>query len=142
MAKKQPTKKLKLQIEGGKATPAPPLGATLGQAGVNIGTFVNEFNDRTKDIMGQKVSVVLRVYDDRSFDFDVKTPITAGVILRTLGLKSGSGKNAVKKVGKISKAQLEEVAKAKMEDLNAKDLQGAVKIIEGQCRSMGIEIEG
>lgn len=140
MAKKI-VKTVKLQVPAGKATPAPPLGPALGQAGVNIGTFVNEFNDRTKEYVGHKVSVVLRVFEDRSFEFDVKTPLTAGLILKAAGIEKGSGKNRVSRAGSITKAQVEEIAQAKMKDLNAKDIGGAMKIIEGQARSMGIEIK-
>ncbi|MDQ5952876.1 MAG: large subunit ribosomal protein [Patescibacteria group bacterium] len=140
MAKKI-TKTVKMQVPAGKATPAPPLGPTLGQAGVNIGTFVNEFNDRTKEFIGHKVSVVLRVFEDRSFEFDVKTPLTAGLILKAAGIEKGSGKNRTSRAGTITKDKVKEVAEAKMKDLNAKDLAGAIKIVEGQCRSMGIEVK-
>jgi large subunit ribosomal protein L11 len=140
MAKKI-TKTVKLQVPAGKATPAPPLGPALGQAGVNIGTFVNEFNDKTKELVGHTVSVVLRVFEDRSFEFDVKTPLTKGLILKAAGIEKGSGKNRTSRAGSITKAQAEEIAKTKMKDLNAKDLAGAMKIIEGQARSMGIEVK-
>lgn len=140
MAKKI-TKTVKMQVPAGKATPAPPLGPTLGQAGVNIGTFVNEFNDRTKEFIGHKVSVVLRVFEDRSFEFDVKTPLTAGLILKAAGIEKGSGKNRTSRAGTITQDKVKEVAEAKMKDLNAKDLAGAIKIVEGQCRSMGIEVK-
>lgn len=139
MAKKI-TKTVKMQVPAGKATPAPPLGPTLGQAGVNIGTFVNEFNDKTKEMIGHTVSVVLRVFEDRSFEFDVKTPLTKGLILKAAGVEKGSGKNRTSRAGSITKAQVEEIAKTKMKDLNAKDLAGAMKIVEGQARSMGIEV--
>jgi len=140
MAKKI-VKTVKMQVPAGKATPAPPLGPALGQAGVNIGTFVNEFNDRTKENVGHKVSVVLRVFEDRSFEFDVKSPLTKGLILKAAGIEKGSGKNRTSRVGSITKTQVEEIAKTKMKDLNAKDLTGAIKTIEGQARSMGIEIK-
>ncbi len=133
-------KQLKLQIEAGKAVPAPPLGPALGQAGVNIGEFVNQFNAATQDKMGEKVSVIIDVYDDRSFSFHVKTPITAKLIMKAAGINSGSGRPNVKKVGKITQAQLEEIAKVKMEDLNAHDVEAAKKIVAGSARSMGIEI--
>ncbi len=133
-------KQLKLQIEAGKAVPAPPLGPALGQAGVNIGEFVNQFNAATQDQMGEKVSVIINIYDDRSFDFQVKTPITAKLIMKAAGVNSGSGRPNVKKAGKITQAQLEEIAKVKMEDLNAHDIEAAKKIIAGSARSMGIEI--
>ncbi len=135
-------KQLKLQIEAGKAVPAPPLGPALGQAGVNIGEFVNQFNDATRDQMGSKVSVVINVYDDRTFDFKVKTPLTSQIILKAAGIKSGSGRPNTKKVGSITDAQLAELAEQKMEDLNAHDIDAAKKILAGTCRSMGITIEG
>ncbi|MEZ4102985.1 MAG: 50S ribosomal protein L11 [Candidatus Paceibacterota bacterium] len=140
MAKKI-TKTVKMQVPAGKATPAPPLGPALGQAGVNISAFVNEFNDRTKQDIGHKVSVVLRVFEDRSFEFDVKTPITKSLILKAAGLEKGSGKNRTSKAGSLTKAQVQEIAETKMKDLNAKDLAGAMKIVEGQCKSMGIEVK-
>lgn len=140
MAKKI-VKTVKLQVPAGKATPAPPLGPALGQAGVNIGTFVNEFNDRTKENIGHTVSVVLRVFEDRSFEFDVKSPLTKGLILKAAGIEKGSGKNRVSRAGSITKAQVKEIAEKKMSDLNTKDIQGAMKIVEGQARSMGIEVK-
>ena len=133
-------KQLKLQIEAGKAVPAPPLGPASGQAGVNIGEFVNQFNAATQDQMGDKVSVVINVYDDRSFDFVVKTPLTAKLIMKAAGITSGSGKPNTKKAGKITEAQLTEIAETKMEDLNAHDIEAAKKIVAGTCRSMGVEI--
>lgn len=139
MAKK-PTKVVKLQIEAGKAAPAPPLGPALGQAGVNIGTFVNEFNEKTREMKG-KLPVILRVYDDRSYDFDIKKPLASALIKQALGIKSGSGKNLVKKVGTLSQDQLRSIAEEKMEDLNANTVEQAMKIIEGQCRSMGVEVK-
>lgn len=140
MAKKL-QRKIKLQVVGGQANPAPPLGPILGGAGVNIGEFVNQFNDATKDQMGQKVSVVLSVYEDRSFDFVIKTPPTSSLILKYAGLKSGSGKNLVKKAGKLTKDQIREIAEIKLPDLNAGDIDAAMKIVEGQCFSMGIEVK-
>lgn len=139
MAKKV-TKKIKLQIEAGKATPAPPLGPALGQAGINIGDFVTKFNAATSKMMGDKVSVVVSVYEDRSYDFVVKTPPVSGLILKAAGIEKGSGKNVVQKAGKITRAQAEEIAQKKMSDLNAKDMDGAVRIIAGSARSMGIEV--
>ncbi len=134
-------KQLKLQIEAGKAVPAPPLGPALGQAGVNIGEFVNQFNAATQDRMGEKVSVIVNVYDDRTFDFKVKTPITSNLILKAVGAQKGSGRPNVKKVGKLSQEKLEEIAKIKMEDLNAHDVDAAKKIVAGTARSMGVDIE-
>lgn len=133
-------KQLKLQVEAGKANPAPPLGPALGQAGVNIGEFVNQFNAQTQNQMGSKVSVLVNVYDDRSFDFVIKTPPVASLILKAAGVKSGSGKPNSKKAGKITEAQLREIAEIKMPDLNAHDVEAAMKIVAGSCRSMGIEV--
>ena len=134
-------KQLKLQIDAGKANPAPPLGPALGQAGVNIGEFVNQFNAATQYKMGNKLSVIINVYDDRSFDFVLKTPPVAGLILKAAGIKSGSGRPNTKKAGKITDAQLTEIAEVKMPDLNAHDIDAAKKIVAGTCRSMGIEIK-
>lgn len=138
---KKITKKIKLQIEATKATPAPPLGPALGQAGINIGDFVNKFNTATSKMAGDKVSVVISVYEDRSYDFIIKTPPASGLILKAAKIEKGSGKNAITKVGKITKAQAKEIAEKKMVDLNAKDMEGAIKIISGSARSMGVEVE-
>lgn len=139
MAKKI-TKKIKLQIQAAKATPAPPLGPALGQAGINIGDFVTKFNAATQKMVGDKVSVVITVFEDRTYDFIVKTPPVTGLILKAAGVEKGSGKNAATKVGKITKAQALEIAKKKMTDLNAKDDKGAINIVAGSARSMGIEV--
>jgi large subunit ribosomal protein L11 len=139
MAKKI-TKVLKLQIAAGKANPAPPLGPALGQAGVNIGQFVNEFNAQTKDMHGV-VSVVMNVYDDRSFDYILKSPPASSLLKKYAGIESGSGKNASKKAGSITKDQLREIAEIKLPDLNARDIDSAMKIIAGSARSMGIDIK-
>ena len=140
MAKKI-TKKIKLQIQAAKATPAPPLGPALGQAGINIGDFVTKFNAATSKMAGDKVGVVVSVYEDRSYDFVIKTPPVSGLILKAAGIEKGSGKNATEKVGKITKAQAWEIAEKKMKDLNAKDKEGAINIIAGSARSMGIEVK-
>ena len=140
MAKKI-TKKIKLQIQAAKATPAPPLGPALGQAGINIGDFVTKFNAATQKMAGDKVSVKITVYDDRSYDFIVKTPPVTGLILKAAGVEKGSGKNAATKAGKITRAQALDIAKKKMADLNAKDDEGAINIIAGSARSMGIEVK-
>jgi large subunit ribosomal protein L11 len=134
-------KTLKLQVKGGQANPAPPLGPALGQAGVNIGEFVNQFNEMTRDKMGETVTVVLNAYDDRTFDFILKTPPVSGMILKALDLKSGSGKNRAKKVGKLTQAQLRAIAEQKIVDLNAHDIDAAMKTVAGTARSMGIEVE-
>jgi large subunit ribosomal protein L11 len=140
MAKKI-TKKIKLQIQAAKATPAPPLGPALGQAGINIGDFVTKFNAATQSMAGDKVGVSIVVYDDRSYDFVVKTPPATGLILKAAGVEKGSGKNTTTKAGKITRAQALEIAKKKMSDLNAKDDEGAIRIIAGSARSMGIEVK-
>ena len=140
MAKKI-TKKIKLQIQAAKATPAPPLGPALGQAGINIGDFVTKFNAATKDMAGDKVGVSITVYEDRSYDFVVKTPPVTGLILKAAGVEKGSGKNVATKVGKITRAQALEIAKKKMKDLNSKDDEGAINIVAGSARSMGIEVK-
>jgi len=134
------TKKLKLQIPAGKANPAPPVGPALGQAGINIGDFVTRFNDATKDKMGDIIPVVISVYEDRSFDFVLKTPLASSLILKSAGIKKGSGKNIVSKAGKITKSQVREIAEQKISDLNTDDIEQATKIIEGSARSMGVEI--
>jgi large subunit ribosomal protein L11 len=133
-------KKIKVQATGGKATPAPPLGPVLGQAGVAIGEFVNQFNEQTRDRMGEVVPTVITVYDDRSFSFECKTTPASRMILKAIGKDKGSGKNTSSKVGKITKAQIREISEAKMVDLNAASLEAADKIIEGTCRSMGVEL--
>ncbi len=139
MAKKV-VKKVKIQAPGGAATPAPPLGPTLGQTGINIGEFVKRFNDATKDMRGQTIPAEISIYDDRSFDFILKTPPASGLILKALGKDKGSGTPNTAKIGKMTKAQVKEIAEQKMADLNAKDLAGAMKIIEGTARSMGVDI--
>ena len=135
---KEITKMIKLQIEAGKATPAPPVGTALGPAGVNIGEFVNQFNNQTRPLAGNILPVLLTVYKDRSFTFIVKKPPASRMILKKMGLEKGSSK-AQEKVGKLTAAQIEEIANDKMEDLNANDLEHAKKIIAGTARSMGID---
>lgn len=140
MAKKV-NKKLKLQIPAGKANPAPPVGPALGQAGVNIGEFVKRFNDATKEMMGDIVPVEISVYDDRTFDFVLKTPPATSLILKAIKQEKGSGKPNQKKMGTITKAQVREIAEKKMPDLNANDIEAAMKIIEGSARSMGVDVK-
>ncbi len=140
MAKKI-AKKLKLQIPGGKATPAPPIGPALGQAGINIGDFVNKFNTATKTMIGDTVPVVITVYEDRSYDFILKTPPTAALILKALGIEKGSGKPNTAKVGTLTKAQVKEIAEKKLVDMNANDLDAAMKMVEGAARSMGVDVK-
>jgi large subunit ribosomal protein L11 len=140
MAKKI-ERKMKLQIPGGKATPAPPLGPALGQAGVNIGEFTTRFNNDTKDRMGDVVPVVVTVFEDKSFEMQYKTSPASRLILKSMGIPKGSGSNLTKKAGTITRKQIEEIAEEKMADLNANDIKAASKIIEGTCYSMGIEVK-
>jgi large subunit ribosomal protein L11 len=140
MAKKL-TKQIKVQAQGGKATPAPPLGPVLGAAGINIGEFVNQFNDQTRERMGEVVPVVINVYDDRSFDFITKVSPMSRLILKKIGKDKGSSKNLVSKGGEITRAQMREVAEEKMPDLNTTDIDAAMKIVEGSCYSMGIKVK-
>ncbi|MGQ9589188.1 MAG: 50S ribosomal protein L11 [Planctomycetota bacterium] len=132
--------KVKLQIPGGQATPAPPVGPALGQHGVNIGEFVTKFNERTREHQGTTVPVEISIYTDRSFDFIVKSPPASVLIRQAVGLAKGAATPRKETVGKITRAQLEEIARVKMADLNAKDLEGAIRQIEGTCRSMGVEV--
>ena len=131
---------VKLQIPGGKATPAPPIGPALGQAGINLQQFVTQFNDRTKDMVGSIVPVIISVYDDRSFSFITKTPPASDLLRQAAGIKAGSGKPNREKVGQITKEQLRAIAEKKMPDLNANDIEAAMRIIAGSARQMGIEI--
>ena len=140
MAKKIKTK-IKLQIAGGQANPAPPVGPALGQHGLNIAEFCKQFNDQTKDKMGDVIPVEITVYEDRSYDFILKTPPAAEMIKKAAGISKGSGKPLTDKIGKISVADLEKIAIAKMPDLNTKDLEAAKKIIAGTARQMGVEIK-
>ena len=139
MAKKV-EKKLKLQIMGGAANPAPPVGPALGQAGINIGQFVTQFNEATAEMRGDVIPVEISVYEDRSFDFILKTPPASRLILKALNQQKGSGKNVSKKVGTITKAQVQEIAQKKMVDLNAASVEAAMRTIEGTARSMGVEV--
>lgn len=141
MAKKV-TGMIKLQIPAGAATPAPPVGPALGQAGVNIMDFVKNFNARTAGQTGLIIPVVITVYADRSYTFITKTPPAPILLLKAAGLDKGSGEPNKKKVGKVTKAQVEEIARTKMPDLNAATLETAIKTIEGTARSMGLEIQG
>ena len=131
---------VKLQIPAGKATPAPPVGPALGQHGVNIAQFIKEFNERTKDQVGFKIPVVITVYADRSFTFITKTPPTATLIMKAVGVEKGSGEPNKNKVATITKAQLKEIAERKMPDLNAATIEAAMSNVAGTCRSMGITV--
>jgi len=141
MAKKI-SKKIKLVMPAGKATPAPPVGTALGPTGIAIGEFVKQFNDATRDMAGSLVPAEITIYEDRSFDFILKTPPASNLIIKALGIEKGAGKPPSQKVGTITRKQLEEIAEKKMADLNANDLDAAVKIIMGTCRSMGVEVKG
>ncbi|POQ98747.1 50S ribosomal protein L11 [Alkalispirochaeta sphaeroplastigenens] len=142
MAKKKVVAQIKLQVPAGKATPAPPVGPALGPHGVSAPQFVQQFNDATKNYEpGLTIPVIISVFSDRSFTFVTKTPPAAVLIKKALGLAKGSGEPNKTKVGKITRAQLEEIAKTKMADLNANDLDAAVTIIAGTARSMGVEVE-
>ena len=133
---------LKLQIEAGKANPAPPIGPALGQHGVNIQDFCSKFNEATKDKRGETVPVIINVYEDRSFDFIMKVAPASDLIKKAAGISKGSGSPLKDKVGKITKAQLKEIAEKKMVDLNALDIDAAMNIIAGTARQMGVTIEG
>jgi len=139
MAKKV-TKVLKLQIPGGKAVPGQQLGPVLGGAGLNIGEFVKRFNDETKGRMGEIVPTIVEVYEDRTYHMIYKTEPASNLILKALGKEKGSGKPNTSKIGTLSKKQVQEIAEKKMTDLNATDLNAAMKIIEGSARSMGVEV--
>ena len=140
---RQVTAQIKLQCPGGSATPAPPVGPALGQHGVNIGMFVKQFNAQTQKMeKGLPIPVVITVYSDRSFTFVMKTPPAAVLIRKAIGIEKGSGTPNTAKVGKISRKQLEEIAKLKQPDLTAADLDAAVRTIAGSARSMGVDVEG
>lgn len=142
MAKKKVTALIKLQVPAQKATPAPPVGPALGPHGVSAPQFVQQFNDRTKNVeAGLTIPVVITVYADRSFSFIVKTPPAAVLIKKACGIASGSGEPHMVKVAKISRDQLKEIAEIKMPDLNANDIDAAISIIAGTARSMGVEVE-
>jgi len=140
MAKKL-QKLVKLQIPAGKANPAPPIGPALGQAGINIQEFCTRFNNDTKDLAGDIIPVEISVYEDKSYTFIMKTPPASALLKKFAGIQKGSKESQKEKVGKITKAQLKEIAEIKMKDLNANDIEGAMKIIGGTAKNMGITIE-
>lgn len=139
--KKEVMTTIKVQCPGGQATPAPPVGPALGQHGLNIGEFVSKFNERTRDQMGVLLPAIITVYRDRSFDFVVKTPPAAVLLKRAANIAQGSGTPNTVKVGKVTRQQVREIAEKKLPDLNARDVEHAMRIIEGTARSMGIELE-
>ena len=138
---KQVAVTIKLQAPGGKATPAPPIGPALGQHGVNIGQFVSQFNERTKDMNGMTVPIVITVFMDKSFVFEVKSPPAAVLLKQAAGVAKGSGVPNKEKVGTVTSEQVRQIAETKFKDLNAYDLDHAARIIEGTARSMGVEVE-
>ena len=139
---KQVVGQAKFQVPGGQATPAPPVGTSLGRYGINLGQFVQQFNDRTREYNGTPIPVIVTVYNDRSFDFKTKSPPAAAMLKIAAGIAKGSGTPNKEKVGKVNQSQIEEICKKKMEDLNARDLDHARRMIEGTARSMGIVVEG
>ena len=141
MAKKVLTL-IKLQIPGGQATPAPPVGTSLGKYGINLGQFVQQFNERTKEAGGMMIPVVVTVYNDRSFEFITKSPPAAVLLKKAANIAKGSPVPHKEKVGSVTRAQMEEIAKTKMADLNASDVEHAVRMVAGTARSMGLEVKG
>lgn len=138
---KQRVDTIKFQVPGGQATPAPPVGTALGRFGVNLGQFVQQFNDRTKDAGGMPIPVVVNVYSDRTFDFVTKSPPAAALLKKAANIAKGSGVPNKEKVGKVTMDQVEAIAKQKVDDLNARDLEHACRMIAGTARSMGIEVD-
>ena len=137
---KQVTGQAKFQVPGGQATPAPPVGTSLGKFGINLGQFVQQFNDRTKEFNGTPIPVIVTVYNDRSFDFVTKSPPAASLLKMAAGIAKGSGVPNRDKVATVTRKQVEEICEKKMADLNARDLDHACRMIEGTARSMGIEV--
>ncbi len=141
MANKEIKTTLKLQIRAGQANPAPPVGPALGQHGLNIQEFCTKFNDATKDKGGDVIPVEISVYEDRSFDFKLKTPPAAELLKKAAKIKKGSGKPNLEKVGSVTKSQIKEIAEIKMIDLNANDIEAAMEIIKGTAKQMGLEVK-
>lgn len=133
--------KIKLQISAGEATPAPPVGPALAPHGIRMGEFCNAFNDKTRDKQGWTIPVEISIFDDGSFTFELKEPPTSQLIKKAVGIEKGSGTPLMRKVGKITKEQLKEIAQRKMPDLNTNDLEKAIKIVEGTAKAMGVEVE-
>ncbi len=130
----------KFQVPGGQATPAPPVGTSLGRFGINLGQFVQQFNDRTKEYNGTPIPVIVSVYNDRTFDFVTKSPPAASLLKQAAGIAKGSGVPHVEKVGTVTRAQIDDICQKKIADLNASDLENARRMIEGMARSMGLEV--
>lgn len=131
---------VKFQVPGGQATPAPPVGTSLGKFGINLGQFVQQFNERTREHQGMRVPVVVKVYNDRSFELETKSPVTADMLKQAAGIAKGSGNTPKEKVGTVSRAQVDEIVKRKGKDLNSRDLEHARRIVEGAARSMGLDV--
>ena len=138
---KQVTGQAKFQVPGGQATPAPPVGTSLGKYGINLGQFVQQFNDRTKEYNGTPIPVIVTVFNDRSFEFVTKSPPAASLLKQAAGVAKGSGVPNKEKVAKVTRAQIEDICQKKMADLNASDMESACRMIAGTARSMGIEVE-
>jgi large subunit ribosomal protein L11 len=139
---KQLVGQAKFQVPGGQATPAPPVGTSLGKFGINLGQFVQQFNERTREAGGMPIPVVVNVYNDRTFDFVVKSPPAAALLKQAAGIAKGSGVPNKEKVGKVTQAQIAEIVKTKMADRNARDAEHAMRMVEGTARSMGLTVEG
>ncbi len=137
---KQLVGEAKFQVPGGQATPAPPVGTSLGRYGINLGQFVQQFNERTRDAGGMPIPVIVKVYNDRSFEFTTKSPPAAALLKQAAGVAKGSGVPNKEKVGKVTVAQIDEICKTKIADLNARDLEHARRLVEGTARSMGIDV--
>ena len=137
---KQLVGQAKFQVPGGQATPAPPVGTSLGKFGINLGQFVQQFNDRTREFNGTPIPVIVSVYNDRSFDFVTKSPPAASLLKQAAGIAKGSGEPNKEKVGKVTKSQLDDIVQKKIDDLNARDAEHARRMIEGTARSMGLEV--
>jgi len=137
---KQLAGQVKFQVPGGQATPAPPVGTALGRFGINLGQFVQQFNEKTRDAGGMPIPVIVRVYSDRTFDFQIKSPPAAALLKQAAGIAKGSGEPNKEKVGSVTAAQIEEIVKTKAADLSARDLEHARRMIEGTARSMGLEV--
>jgi large subunit ribosomal protein L11 len=131
---------VKFQVPGGQATPAPPVGTSLGKFGINLGQFVQQFNERTKENLGMRIPVVVKVYSDRTFEMETKSPVAADLLKQAAGIAKGSGNTPKEKVGKVTRTQVDEIVKRKGKDLNARDLEHARRVIEGAARSMGLDV--
>ncbi|NLX98008.1 MAG: 50S ribosomal protein L11 [Rhodopirellula sp.] len=138
---KQMVGQARFQVPGGQATPAPPVGTSLGKYGINLGQFVQQFNERTKESMGLRIPVVVRVYNDRSFEMETKSPAAVDLLKQAAGIAKGAGNPPREKVGTVTRAQIDDIVKRKMADLNARDAEHARRLIEGTARSMGLDVE-